>query len=176
MTLTLDALNSLGAQAAREAFTACCGARRWVEGMVSRRPFTTRDALLRCADEVWSGLTEPDWREAFAHHPRIGETRADADVAARSWSSGEQARAMSASETARRDLAAAQRDYERRFGHIFLICATGLSAEQILAALRARMTNEPATELRVAADEQRKITRLRLEKLVVATPVASSVS
>jgi OHCU decarboxylase len=114
--------------------------------------------------------------EAFAHHPRIGERRAAADTGdtARQWSAGEQARAMDADAAARAELADAQREYEARFGHIFLICAAGRTAAEVLAALRGRIRNAPDAELRVAAEEQRKITRLRLEKLTAAGQHAGS--
>jgi OHCU decarboxylase len=159
LTTTLRDLNALPAHAAGPLFAACCGAPGWVSTMVARRPFVSLDAMLRVADEAYARLSDDQWLAAFAHHPRIGEQRAAATVsdAAQRWSEGEQ-RAASAGDP--------QRLYELRFGYIFIICASGRSAPQILDALRSRLRNDPDTELRVAADEQRKITRLRLEKLV----------
>jgi len=176
MTLTVAALDAMTAREAREALASCCGATAWLDGMEERRPFGTREALFTAADEVWNALAPSDWMDAFAHHPRIGERRAAAQTgsAAQAWSSGEQSRATTADAGVKIELADAQRAYEARFGHIFLICATGKSAEEILAAVRARMRNDAAAELRVAAEEQRKITRLRLEKLTSVDSHASS--
>jgi 2-oxo-4-hydroxy-4-carboxy-5-ureidoimidazoline decarboxylase len=145
----------------------CCGASAWVHGMLARRPFGTVVRLLDAADEIWWSLTPDDWREAFEHHPRIGERAAAVPqgAAARDWSADEQRGASAAHEATRQALAEGNREYERRFGHIYLVCATGKSAEEMLALLRQRLSNDPATELRVAAGEQAKITRLRLEKL-----------
>ncbi len=145
----------------------CCGSTAWVEGMTLRRPFGTLPVLLEMADRVWWSLTPDDWREAFDHHPRIGEETAVASqqTRARDWSADEQRGASAAGDDVRQALAQGNREYERRFGHIYLVCATGKSAEEMLALLRERMTNDPGTELRVAAGEQAKITRLRLEKM-----------
>ena len=149
----------------------CCGATGWVQGMMARRPFRTLGTVLGAADEVWWSLGPEDWREAFDHHPRIGEQAAVAQRSetARAWSAEEQRGASGSSEETRRALAGGNREYERRFGHIYLVCATGKSAEEMLAILRDRLQNDPATELRVAAGEQSKITRLRLEKLFGAS-------
>lgn len=127
--------------------------------MVAARPFADRAALLADADAVWSRLRTEDWLEAFRAHPRIGEARA-------LRSEPEQARARDAGETVLAALAEGNRLYEERFGHIFLIRAAGRGAVEMLANLRARLRNDPATELRVAAEQQREITRLRLERLL----------
>ena len=171
MTLPVHELDVLSPDEATEILRACCGSSRWTAAMIARRPFGTLDGLLRAADQEWQHLSPSDWLEAFAHHPRIGEARAAARVgaAAQGWSATEQARAASADERVKESLADAQREYEARFGHIFLICATGKTAEEILAAARARLGNDRETELRVAAEEQRQITRLRLLKAVSAT-------
>jgi 2-oxo-4-hydroxy-4-carboxy-5-ureidoimidazoline decarboxylase len=146
---------------------ACCGATRWVDAMLARRPFGAVRPLLTAADEVWATLGPTDWREAFAHHPRLGEAPSveKQDARAREWSSGEQARIRNAEEEVRAALASANADYEARFGYICIICATGLDAREILALTEERLLNTPDDEIRVAADEQRKITRLRLLKL-----------
>jgi OHCU decarboxylase len=142
--------------------------------MVSRRPFFSRDAVLRAADDEWNALAERDWLEAFAHHPRIGESSAAAggSAMARGWSSTEQAAVASASHDARIGLARLNRDYEQRFGFIYIVCAAGKSAGELLDLAASRMHNDRETELRVAAEEQRKIMRLRLEKLL--DPVAAA--
>lgn len=138
--------------------------------MVARRPFGSVDALLAAADELWRATGPADWDEAFAHHPRIGERHARAPVssAARTWSADEQSTA-SASDTGVRDaLAMATAEYERRFGWIYIVCATGRGAEEMLADVTARLGNDAEQERAVAAAEQGKITRLRLEKLAGA--------
>jgi len=166
--MTVTELDVLPPGKAAALLAACCGSRAWTAAMVARRPFATRDALVRGADDEWARLAPADWLEAFSHHPRIGEQSAAAPAGgtASAWSAGEQARVATAAGPVQQRLALAQRDYEARFGHIFLICAAGKSADEILAAARARLHNDPATELRVAAEEQRQIMRLRLEKLI----------
>ena len=164
----LRRVNALGEAAAREELRKCCGASRWIEQMVARRPFASSAALFDAADAVWNALGADDWLEAFESHPRIGESKAAAaqSSTAQNWSKHEQSGTHSASDETRAALADANRAYDQKFGHIFIICATGKSAEQMLAAARARLQNDPATELRIAAEEQRKITRIRLEKLL----------
>jgi OHCU decarboxylase len=164
----LAELNAMSADRAAELFRACCSAERWMKEMLARRPFRTRDAMLSAADDVWRSLDEADWREAFSHHPRIGERTSTAPQSerARVWSGGEQAGMHDAAADQRAALAEVNAAYEARFGYICIICATGKSAEELLAITRARLANAPFVELRVAAEEQRKITRLRLEKLL----------
>jgi 2-oxo-4-hydroxy-4-carboxy-5-ureidoimidazoline decarboxylase len=163
----ISAFDALPPHEAAMLLETCCGSTAWVEGMTLRRPFGTLHVLLEMADRVWWSLTPDDWREAFDHHPRIGEQTAAAarQIRARDWSADEQRGASAAGEDVRQALADGNREYERRFGYIYLVCATGKSAEEMLALLEQRMTNDPATELRVAAGEQAKITRLRLEKM-----------
>lgn len=165
---TLADLNALPSHAIKPLFAACCGAPAWVSAMVACRPFESLDEMQRTSDEICAQLSSEQWLVAFAHHPRLGETHATAAVtdAAQAWSEGEQRTAADGDEELRRELAEAQRLYEMRFGYIFIICASGRSAAEILSALRARMPNAPDAELRAAAGEQRKITRLRLAKLV----------
>jgi 2-oxo-4-hydroxy-4-carboxy-5-ureidoimidazoline decarboxylase len=145
---------------ARTLLAGCCGSTRWVDAMLARRPFGSMTALLESAASIWRGLSEADWLEAFSHHPRIGDKGADG-VASR-----EQSGVASASEEIIRQLADANREYEARFGYIFIICATGKSAASMLGALRDRLGNEAVTELRIAAEEQLKITQLRLRSLL----------
>jgi 2-oxo-4-hydroxy-4-carboxy-5-ureidoimidazoline decarboxylase len=135
--------------------------------MLARRPFISVDAVIAQADDVWLSLDPEDWYEAFAHHPRIGEQPNAATHTARvaSWSAGEQAGVTTASLAAQHELAKINEEYEARFGYIYIVCAAGKSADELLALARRRMHNTPAVELRVAAEEHRKITRLRLLKL-----------
>lgn len=166
----IERLNALPYGEAVDTFAQCCAAAAWAHAMAGLRPYADTSALLDTADRVWSESGETAWREAFAGHPRIGEREAaaPAGATAQHWSEQEQARVLAADADVRAELAAAQREYEKRFGHVFLICATGMSAPDILAALRRRLGNDRATELRTAAEEQRRITRLRLEKLLTS--------
>ena len=164
----LSRLNSLPAGEAAAELLKCCGSTRWAANVVARRPFAGEEELKRAADEVWWGLGREDWLEAFRSHPKIGERKAAAEVSeeSRRWSEKEQAGTGLAPAGTLDALAAANREYEDRFGYIFIVCATGKSAEEMLAVLRSRLGNDPEDELRVAAEEQRRITRLRIEKLL----------
>lgn len=164
----LEHLNALPADEAQRALLTCCGSRRWARTLVEARPFGSADELLERADAAWWALDEADWREAFRSHPRIGERRAEAGQTEReqAWSAGEQAGMRTAAEATQQALAAGNRAYDERFGFIYIVCATGRTADELLALLHERLANEPAAELRVAAGEQRRITRLRLEKLL----------
>ena len=174
-SLSVHELDELPAAEAGGLLATCCGARAWVDRMLKRRPFGDVEGLLRAADEVWWSLGPSDWREAFAHHPRIGERAAAAvqDERARAWSAGEQRGVAAAGADARAAIADGNREYERRFGHIYLVSAAGKSAGELLEILRSRLANDPETELRVAAGEQAKITRLRLLKLLGAADGAT---
>jgi 2-oxo-4-hydroxy-4-carboxy-5-ureidoimidazoline decarboxylase len=148
----------------RAFLTTCCGSTRWVERMLERRPFGSDAELLAAARSEWFALTPDDWREAFGHHPKIGDRESlrarfpdTADLAAH-----EQRGVAAASDATLDALAAANRVYEETFGYIFIICATGKTAAEMLALLRDRLANDPQTELRIAAEEQAKITQLRL--------------
>lgn len=167
MTLTLAELNALPRQQAERELLACCGCRAWARKVAAGRPYADFDALLASADRVWLALSPDDWLEAFSKHPRIGEraARATPEVE-RHWSEGEQSRARDAAPAVLSQLAMANAEYENRFGHVFLICATGKSADEILQQARERLHNNPDNELRVAAEEQRCITHLRLRKLL----------
>ena len=164
---TVAELNAMPREALAAHLRACCGSARWVERMIARRPWTSLDDLLASSDEVGRALGDDDWFEAFSHHPRLGESQAAApqDARARGWSAGEQAALSGAAAELRRALASANTAYERQFGYICIVCATGKDPEELLAITRARLGNTPQIELRIAAEEQRKITRLRLRKL-----------
>jgi 2-oxo-4-hydroxy-4-carboxy-5-ureidoimidazoline decarboxylase len=165
---TVSELDTMPRERAGELLRACCGAAAWVQGMLARRPYGDLPSLLAAADEVWSALGAAEWREAFTHHPRIGEAKSATtqNERARVWSSGEQSGMRDATAGVRAALAAANAAYDARFGYICIICATGKSAQELLSITSARLRNEPDVELRVAAEEQRKITRLRLKQLV----------
>ena len=163
---SLNEINSLDEAAAHAAFLRCCGSSRWAAAMVARRPFRGQDDLNAVAESVWAGLEEGDWREAFTAHPRIGDVESlrAKFATTRAWSEGEQAGVAVASEDVLQALAEGNHAYEERFGFIFIICATGKSAGEMLSVLQERLPNDPSDELRIAAGEQQKITRLRLEK------------
>lgn len=166
----LERLNALPPEEAERELRTCCGAREWARRMAASRPFASVDALMERADALWWSLDGADWLEAFRGHPRIGEKKAEAGQTDRekAWSSGEQAGMDRAAEETQRALAEGNRAYEARFGYIYIVCATGKSAEEMRALLEARLANDPETEIRAAAEEQRKITRIRLEKLLAA--------
>lgn len=159
-------LNAMSEEDATEAFLTCCGAKRWAEQMTARRPYGDESQLLAVAREVWHDVEAADWLQAFAAHPQIGERPGSSSKAA-AWSANEQAGVANAVDATRTALAAANRRYREKFGWIFIVCATGKSAEEMLTLLRQRLGNDPAEELRIAAAEQEKITLLRLHKLTV---------
>jgi allantoicase len=152
---------------AREMLLDCCGSPAWVKQMLAQVPFPYVEHALNSASTIWGGLHREDWMEAFRHHPAIGAKRGKKiqSAAARKWSKGEQSVAQTADATTLAALADANKKYQARFGHVFLICATGKTSDEILMSLRQRLSNDPEVEMRIAAEEQRKITRLRLEKL-----------
>jgi allantoicase len=168
----LSWLNGLAPAAASEVLARCCGSRRWVDAMVAARPFTSRTHLHGAAGVIWWRLAPGDWREAFTHHPRIGanpEALRARFAPTATWASGEQAGVRAADEATLQALAEGNRAYEARYGHLFIVCATGLTATEMLHRLTDRMDHRPEAELRIAAGEQAKITSLRLDKLEVPT-------
>lgn len=164
---TVAILNAMPREALAAHLRACCGSDRWVDRMIARRPWTSLEDLLASSDEVGRVLVDEDWFEAFSHHPRLGESQAAVpqDARARGWSAGEQAALSGAAVELKHALASANAAYEQQFGYICVVCATGKDSEELLAITRARLGNSPQIELRIAAEEQRKITRLRLKKL-----------
>ena len=186
MSGVLKRWNLLPPEAAANEILPCCGSRSWAEGVTGRRPLADEVTLLAVSDKVWSSLAEADWREAFRGHPRIGENRIgetrigeatisettigetkapqEASQQSAAWSGQEQRKVAEGGESAKVALAESNREYERRFGQIFIVCATGKGPEEILTILQRRLGNDPANELREAAEQQRQITQLRLRK------------
>ena len=163
-----QALNAASESDLRAMLTRCCGATRWVDGMIARRPFGSDDAVMAAADEVWSGMKEADMLEAFSHHPEIGaslDALREKFASTAGWSAGEQGSVAAADEETLLRLRDGNVRYRERFGFIFIVCATGKTAAQMLELLEARLPADRDTELRVAAAEQGKITKLRLAKL-----------
>lgn len=168
-----EVINEASPEQARLLLARCCASARWVDAMLMRRPFASTSALHASASQAWSELGAEDWLEAFRRHPRIGEApraadgldgegRPDPEAA---WSRSEQAGVRAADAATAQALREGNREYETRFGYVFLVCATGKSAAEMLAALRARLANDPARELPIAAAELAKILHLRLDKL-----------
>ena len=166
MTDGLQRLNTMTEEEGEKALLSCCGSKNWARRLIDQRPFGDEQALVQVSDSIWRELTQDDWLEAFIHHPKIGEKKAAkvASAQAQRWSEQEQAGEENPQTLVA--LQEANRAYEERFGYIFMVCATGKSKEEMLAILRERLQNDPGTEIQVAAEEQRKITNLRLEKLL----------
>jgi OHCU decarboxylase len=167
---SVERLNALPGDEAFARLLECCGSTRWAQSMVVRRPFEDERQLIEAAERIWWGLTSDDWLEAFHAHPKIGEAKPARETGegAQRWSEEEQAAARTARSATLDALASANQSYEQRFGHIFIVCATGKTSEEMLETLRRRLSNDPGTELCVAAEQQRRITLLRLRKLLAS--------
>jgi allantoicase len=166
----IERFNQDSAAHAGKALLDCCASKKWAELILKQRPFESAAQLLEASDKAWASLPRKEWLAAFRHHPAIGgaQGRARQSETARRWSAGEQSVAQRASRETLAVLAAANQAYHAAFGHVFLICAQGKTSEEILKNLQQRLSNDPEVELRNAAEEQRKITRLRLEKLLAS--------
>jgi len=166
----IERLNKASGKAAEADLLACCGSRAWARQMAEARPFNDLTDLLRKAQQIWWSLDAQDWLEAFASHPKIGERKAARAQSAQAahWSKREQARVHTATSEVLTLLAEANRAYEEKFDYIFIVCATGKSSKEMLSLCRQRLSNDPKVELRIAAEEQRKIMEIRLKKLVGA--------
>ncbi|MDQ3666592.1 MAG: 2-oxo-4-hydroxy-4-carboxy-5-ureidoimidazoline decarboxylase [Acidobacteriota bacterium] len=166
--LGLERLNSLPANEAEAEFGKCCGSTNWARRMAAECPFANSNQLITIADRVWWTLEPFDWLQAFASHPRIGENKAARSTAAdtQNWAAQEQSGARSVAKKTARTLAELNRQYEEKFGYIYIVCATGKNPEEVLANLRERLPNDAETELRIAAREQSRIIKLRLGKLI----------
>jgi 2-oxo-4-hydroxy-4-carboxy-5-ureidoimidazoline decarboxylase len=158
--------NHLPSEEAENEILACCGSRAWARRMDARRPFADEASLLAASDETWRNLGEADWMEAFRSHPRIGETRAEqpSHVRSAAWSAQEQREAAAGGDVVKITLAEANREYEQRFNRIFIVCANGKTAPELLEILRHRLQNDPESELREAAEQQRQIMQLRIKR------------
>ncbi|HEV8609720.1 MAG TPA: 2-oxo-4-hydroxy-4-carboxy-5-ureidoimidazoline decarboxylase [Thermoanaerobaculia bacterium] len=187
----LERLNELPPGEAETLLLSCCGSREWARRLSAERPFGRAEELAEASDRIWRSLPKEEWLGAFAAHPRLGEVAGTGPTdlhpqqsiagtgpaglhpppslsRAADWSRREQAGTKSASRQTLANLAEANREYEERFGHIFIVCASGKSAAEMLALVQSRLHNDAQTELEIAAEEQRKITRLRLAKLLEA--------
>jgi len=166
--MTLHEFNTLDRPLLIEALRKCCTSTAWINKMLPFIPAEDLVELLEDAEEQWWKCSEEDWKEAFAGHPKIGDANSLAKKFSTTadWAAKEQQGASGASDQVLNELARANKLYEEKFGYIFIVCATGKTAEEMLAILQARMENTPADEIQIAADEQNKITRIRLEKLM----------
>jgi 2-oxo-4-hydroxy-4-carboxy-5-ureidoimidazoline decarboxylase len=171
--MTLHEFNILPKQQLKEELMKCCGSSAWVNKMLPFIPADDMIELLEDAEEQWWRCTEEDWKEAFSHHPKIGDLESltkkftsTASPIAIGWASGEQSGVNNASKETIEALAEGNRLYEEKFGYIFIVCATGKTAEEMFALLQTRLENNPEEEIKIAADEQNKITKLRIEKLL----------
>lgn len=166
--MSLAELNLLPLPQLTQALEKCCGTQSWVEQMISMFPFSDEKSLFAAAEKVWYSCAENDWKEAFTHHPKIGDIDSLKKKfgSTAQWASGEQAGVNVAAQDVLEALVAGNEMYEKKFGYIFIVCATGKSAEEMLDLLMARLRNDPQKEIKIAIDEQNKITKLRLEKLL----------
>jgi 2-oxo-4-hydroxy-4-carboxy-5-ureidoimidazoline decarboxylase len=166
--MTLHELNTLPEQQLIHELTKCCGSSAWVNKMLPFFPADDLVELLEDAEEQWFKCSEEDWKEAFAHHPKIGDVESlqKKFASTSQWASAEQSGVGTASQQTIEALAEANKKYEEKFGYIFIVCATGKPAVEMLKILQSRLPNSPGDEINIAADEQNTITKLRLEKLL----------
>jgi OHCU decarboxylase len=164
--MTLAEFNLLPSTKAEAVLLDCCGCARWAANVSAQRPFAEARSLFEAADSHWRSLGREDWLEAFSHHPQIGEKPSIGSESNRRWAEGEQVGARAATEDVKTRMARGNRSYYDKYGYIYIVCATGKSAEEMLALLEHRLQNDPARELPIAAEQQRQITGLRLEKLL----------
>ncbi len=168
--MTLNELNSLPRYRAEGELIKCCGSQAWTRSVAGRRPFVSLDRLLKAASEIWWRLGQADWMEAFRAHPQIGQRKAGGPTPSQFhvWSTHEQSGMDRAGIAVASALEEGNREYLAKFGYIFIVCATGKSADEMLSILQSRLLNPPEEELRIAAAEQNKIIGLRLEKLLTS--------
>jgi 2-oxo-4-hydroxy-4-carboxy-5-ureidoimidazoline decarboxylase len=171
MNEVLALWNAAPVAAARAQIFPCCGSTAWAREMTARRPFQDEAVLTAASDDIWRGLCKSDWLEAFRSHPRIGESGIGesrryglAEKSSEDWAMGEQEKVADAEHAVKIALAEGNREYEKKFGHIFIVCATGKSGAEILRILTRRINNDADTELHEAAEQQRQITQIRLRK------------
>ena len=165
--MTLTDFHKLNEEEQKELLTKCCGSSSWVNKMLAAAPFEDLEEVFIKAQSKWNECKKQDWLEAFEHHPKIGDINSLKEKFANTaqWAQGEQAAVAQTSQEVLEALAELNKAYEEKFGFIFIVCATGKSAEKMLSILQLRLQNHPEEEIKIAAAEQGKITRLRLEKL-----------
>ena len=165
--MNLKLINELNADDATATFLKCCGCERWARELAEARPYASEDEIFKRAEDSFEDLTRDELMEAFASHPKIGDVdslrKKYADT--KDWAENEQSGVNGTSQEVLHSLAQGNEDYERKFGYIFIVCATGKTADEMLSMLNERLTNHSDKELSIAAAEQKKITYLRLGKL-----------
>jgi 2-oxo-4-hydroxy-4-carboxy-5-ureidoimidazoline decarboxylase len=166
--MSIEELNNLSIDQAREEFFKCCGSTKWAEQLANKRPFKNKEELINISDSIWSACSEQDGLEAFTHHPKIGDLKSleKKFASTKEWAGGEQSGVNTATQDTLIALAKGNEAYEKKFGYIFIVCATGKTANEMLTLLNVRLKNDAATELKIAMNEQNKITHIRLEKLI----------
>ncbi|HEX8331635.1 MAG TPA: 2-oxo-4-hydroxy-4-carboxy-5-ureidoimidazoline decarboxylase [Segetibacter sp.] len=165
--MTLAEFHSLNDEEKKELLQRCCGSSAWVDKMLAAFPVEDLEDLFIKAENKWKDCKKEDWLEAFEHHPKIGDINSLKAKFANTakWAEGEQSGVNETSQQVLEALAEGNKAYEDKFGYIFIVCATGKSAEEMLRILTLRLQNDPEDELRIAVAEQNKITKIRLEKL-----------
>jgi len=166
--MTLTELNQLPLFQLKETLLTCCGSTAWVNELTKVFPIESKESLFGQADIIWFACSESDWREAFTHHPKIGDVDSlwEKFAATKAWAEGEQSGVSTASRSVLEMLVEGNQLYEEKFGYIFIVCATGKSADEMLEIMESRLLNSPETEILMAMQEQNKITKIRLEKLL----------
>lgn len=164
--MSLEKINMLSYEEAYKAFSDCCGSKNWVNKMISSRPFKSKNEAIEISDLIWNSISKNDWLEAFEHHPKIGDINSMKEKysSTRKLAESEQAGVKDSSIDTLSELADYNADYLKKFGYIFIVCATGKSADEMLLIIKERINNDPETEIKIAMKEQSKITKLRLEK------------
>lgn len=166
--MAIEKLNQLNKETLKEEFLKCCGAAKWADLLSTQTPFVSKEDLFEKSDSIWQNMSKEDYLEAFSQHPKIGDIESLAKKFAntKDWAENEQSGVNEATQEVIQELATYNEYYDNKFGYIFIVCATGKSAQAMLGMLKTRLKNEPDQELKVAADEQNKITKIRLEKLI----------
>lgn len=166
--MTLSQLNQLPQKEQEIELRKCCGSSTWVKNLLAMFPLSSQEELLEQSDQIWSDCNEADAREAFSHHPKIGDLSSlrKKFASTSQWAEGEQQGVQHANPQVLEAFAESNQAYEDKFGYIFIVCASGKLAEEMLSLLSLRLLNNPENEINIAMEEQNKITRLRLKKLL----------
>ena len=166
--MTIEELNNLSKDKAFEEFFKCCGSTTWAKQLTGKMPFKSKEELMRVSDSVWFACSIQDGFEAFTHHPKIGDLKSleKKFASTKEWAGGEQAGVNTAAQNTLLALAEGNEAYLHKFGYIFIVCATGKTAEEMLTLLNARLVNDKDIEIKIAMNEQNKITHIRLDKLI----------
>lgn len=166
--MSIEELNNLSIDKACEEFFKCCGSTKWAQQLVNKRPFKNKEELLKISDIIWANCSDQDGLEAFTHHPKIGDLKSLEKKfdSTKEWAGGEQSGVNNAAHDTLVALAKGNEAYEKKFGYIFIVCATGKTADEMLTLLTVRLKNDAEAELKIAMSEQNKITHIRLEKLI----------